>query len=451
MLTKIKQFFINIWKWIKEKIKRILIWLGILGVAVASTLTITDLNRNEISSVKMLEKYNQSDQIKKEYRQELNSLVKDAKDENSMAVVVGEKMETDFVPNIEFQRWENEVSLKIKPKIDGVATKDKTLGFEKNKIKFGTPKIEYNFYDLGITNETPEGGYEIEVILNEKPESNKIEFNIESRGLEFIYQPELPDSVLTTDKGGNPVYRDKNGNIRPENVVGSYAIYLIENKTNWIGGKIYGTGKFGHIFRPRIVDGAGNWIWGILKIEDDTMSVEIPQDFLDTAVYPIRHASGTVMGYNTAGGSYINRAGSPSSESTINGSLFASGGAGTLDDINVYLWGCSNEHFALAVYNSTLAKLSSTLEQTQVAAKQWYTAIAISGSISNANYWLVFNQATCDLYLYYDGGAANQGITKVQTYGTWPDPIATPSYNTNKYSIYANYTPTVVRRIIITE
>jgi len=49
--------------------------------------------------------------------------------------------------------------------------------------------------------------------------------------------------------------------------------------TNWVGGKEYKAGKFGHIYRPHLYDSNGLEAWGDLHIENGIYSVEIPQEF----------------------------------------------------------------------------------------------------------------------------------------------------------------------------
>jgi len=174
--------------------------------------------------------------------------------------------------------------------------------------------------------------FELEVLLLEKPKKNKVEFTVETKGLKFYYQPEL------TQK------EKDDGAFRPENVVGSYAVYH-ESKTNniiypfdksgytldelnekvlseelvakinkktseveyYTQGKKYRVGKAFHIYRPKIVDSAGTEVWGDLIVDTNkkVLTVEIPQEFLDNAVYPVRHAAGLTFGYTSAGGSNL--------------------------------------------------------------------------------------------------------------------------------------------------
>jgi hypothetical protein len=207
---------------------------------------------------------------------------------------------------LEISRWD-EVSFKITPSdVKDIPEKDRTLTFENDKTKFVTPKKDFILYEMSASKDNPEGAFEYEIDLKEKPDTNVISFNLETQGVDFFYQPPLneekqEDGLICTATE----CKDKDGNIRsqrPENVVGSYAIYASEQKTNYVGGKEYKTGKVGHIFRPKIIDSAGTEVWGDLHIEKGILSVTIPQEFLDKAVYPVRHATGLQIGYGGTGG-----------------------------------------------------------------------------------------------------------------------------------------------------
>jgi hypothetical protein len=143
-------------------------------------------------------------------------------------------------------------------------------------------KVSRKEKDLNIKQVT--GGLRLEVILNKKPASNVISLDIETEGLVFYYQPPLTKEEI--DRGAK----------RPENVVGSYAVYHA-TKTGKYRNKEeaekYKSGKAFHIYRPKAIDAIGKWVWCDLNItinpdgKTGVMTRTIPQDFLDQAVYPI--------------------------------------------------------------------------------------------------------------------------------------------------------------------
>jgi len=255
---------------------------------------------------------------------------------DEIKITLGDKDKTEFTPDIELKRW-NEVSFKIKPRLSGVLSKDKKLKFEGEKVKFNTPKISFEMYDYT----EGEGGFKFVWYLNEKPTSNKVELDIEISGLDFFFQPPLIQEYQNgySKKFGKEIIvtetqvKDLEGKVlmeRPENVVGSYAVYhQTKGGLNDINGKEYKSGKAFHIYRPKLIDADGKETWGILKIENGIYSVEIPQEFLDNAVYPIK--SNDTFGYTSAG----------ESSATLNGyrqgGYYTAPGSGTLDSLSAYL------------------------------------------------------------------------------------------------------------------
>ena len=289
-LIKFWQKIKDRWNWIKRQ------WFKFVGgIAIAATITtpiIIDLTKNEVSLEKITLKYEQSTEIKAEYQQDGSSLKREAKSDSKdrIEIIVGDKDKAEFSPDTQLSRWD-EVSFKIKPNLDGIATKDKDLKFEGEKIKFETPDIDYHLYELPIDATNTEGAYEYEVLLKSKPTTNKIEFTLQTKNLDFFYQSELTQKEI--DEGA----------FRPENVVGSYAVYHSGNPVNYVGGKEYKTGKAFHIYRPKITDAIGNEIWGELNINEQAgiMSITIDQNWLDSAVYPVM--VDPTFGYTSIGAS----------------------------------------------------------------------------------------------------------------------------------------------------
>jgi len=257
-------------------------------------------------------------EITDKYTVENNTLIQEVKDnpKDRIVVEIGDSKQPDFKPQFKLMRWDNEVNLSVRLKDDQVATGAVTISQE--KIVWSKGNIKANFYDLPLDETHPEGAYEFEVILKEKPLTNKIEFTLNTKGLDFFYQPELTQKEI--DEGAS----------RPENVVGSYAVYASERRTNWTGGKEYKCGKVGHIFRPKVIDSAGTEVWGKLLIKNGILGVTIPQTFLDNAVYPIRHAAGLTIGYTTSG-----TGGSVAANNQWKGSQGTASSSGTVDTVTV--------------------------------------------------------------------------------------------------------------------
>lgn len=427
--------------------------------------------KDEISKAKLTEKFNLATEIKSKYELKDSSLVKteiknaeldkykgEPKDE--VKITLGDSL-TEFTPVITLSRW-NEVDFKLKPKdLELVASKDKVLSFDKDKIKFDTPKISFEMYEATTTD-----GYKYIWYLNEAPLTNKVEFQIESSDLDFFYQPPLnaenTDPNLTCTE---TQCKDADGNIvseRPENVVGSYAVYhSTKGGMNDINGKDYKTGQAFMIYRPHIIDASGAETWGILHVENGIYSVEIPQEFLDKAVYPIK--SNDTFGYTTVGSTQLSIAGSSGSSSYLRGYKYSSGGAATLDslhaafktdsadtsiDIGAMLFrkdsDGANSHGKISGIKrvnidlpATAAFYDFTASSESIALDNYLLSITSDGyDIESGSVFCVYNTvATTTIYVI--GGGATSIDTLLAT-----DPLNNAgSTSTRHYSIYATYTP----------
>jgi hypothetical protein len=71
-----------------------------------------------------------------------------------------------------------------------------------------------------------------------------------------------------------------------------------------LGGQNYKTGKLCHIYRPWAEDAKGQRVWCDLTIDADVMTITVPQDFLDSAAYPV--LVDPTFGYTTHGASNDN-------------------------------------------------------------------------------------------------------------------------------------------------
>lgn len=406
------------------------------------------LNNNQsLSKIETVTvKYEQAAEIKAKYQLDGDALKREVKSDpkDRIEVTIG----NDEMPDISLRRWD-EVGFDIEAHelLKDVPTENKNLKFVGDKIVYETPEMSFDIYEYT----DGEGGMKYIWYLNEKPPTNKIEFPIESEGLDFFYQPpltqkyqngyskELDREIVVSETQ----VKDLEGNVlveRPENVVGSYAVYhSTKGGLNDINGKEYKTGKAFHIFRPKIIDAKGKETWGILKIENGVYSVEIPQEFLDKAVYPIR--SNDTFGYDTKGSSTTDN----NIVNHILGSVFSCSSTGDGSKISAYIGGQSGKSIKAAIYihsSSGLLENSDTGgEKDTSQGKFWYDFnLSPNVSLSAVDYVLVVwgNEQYVDVK--YDSGSTNQGHDDAQTYNSFPD-SASFTHDDNKYSIYATYTP----------
>jgi hypothetical protein len=327
-------------------------------------------------------------------------------------VVLGDDKQPDFKPQAKIQRWDNEVNVSIR--LDDADFDGSTPQIIKDKIVAEAGKKELRLYEI-------QDGFEIEVQLDEKPATNVVRFTLQDKDVEYFYQPALTQEEI------------ERGNYRPDNVVGSYAIYAKTPKVNYVGGKEYKTGKVGHIYRPKIIDADKNEIWGELKIENAVLTVTIPQGFLDTATYPI--TVDPTFGYSTNGASY-----STVGADFLVGNLYT-GAAGTGDSMSLRGRASSGTKNAIiGLYkvsdNSLVAETSAVTFTTSVSTQT--SNFTASPTLSAVDYYLVFI-VNGDTEIYYDNASTLYWQSRSYSSG-FPATVSLGSYADFAYTLYVTYT-----------
>jgi len=354
---------------------------------------------------------------------------------------------SDTKPEVILRKWGDETFIKISPDVSfgGVFGADKKVKpkQENGKLKFEDTDKEIHLYPLEKTEELPER-FEYEVILKSKPATNVITLNIETKGLDFFYQPELTQE------------EKDNGDFRPENIIGSYAVYHKTKKNHILGQTNYKTGKAFHIYRPKIIDADGKEVWGNLNIENGILSVEIPQNFLDEAVYPIRHAAGLTFGYTTQGGS---------SNRVDDGDRIAAGRYQITEDglaTKITAWflvaGGDSGDAKFAIYNSdatSFIKGTSDVDISGDGSKELEANLTTAQLlIANNFYYLAAMSSGTTIRIYRDAtGTSIDYYNAGLNYGNWPTNISGGSANTYKFSIYCTYVlpPLIVTTQAVTD
>jgi hypothetical protein len=363
-----------------------------------------------------------------------------AKDNSFAQLEVGDKTKPVFQPHLKLDRWGGECSFSAQLQHNEASPQVIT---EAGKIKWLGDKVEAHFYDTGSLKED-EGGYEFEIVLKEPPKSNVISFTIQTKSLEFLYQPALTPAEIA--KGAK----------RPENVVGSYAVYhqTMAGDYTALGGQNYKAGKAFHIFRPRIEDAAGAWCWGGLNLDAKAglLTVTIPQDWLDKAVYPVRHAAGLEFGYHTVGATQGDYA-AADYECWVAKAYGTPASNGILNYITVCCLGSAeNVQFKTGIYSDDGG--SPSRPNVRLAAGSAYATASDAEFdwvhatedynypiTSNTQYWLgVGTVENANLYTKYDTGTAT-----VENYFDESDDLPATWTNwdywprNNRYSIFATY------------
>jgi len=341
---------------------------------------------------------------------------------SSDTVEVGNLDSADFKPHLKLNRWDGECFIKV-----GLPVTEKSLPIiDGDRIIWeGTDRhiLMYPF----ASQQFERGAYEYEVVLDKKPKSNKIIIDLQSQGLKFLYQPALTQQEI------------EEGCFRPDNIVGSYAVHhATKGGLNSIYGKNYKAGVAFHIPRPVIIDARGDWAWEKQYIDPilGKQIITIPQEFLEYAHYPIRHAVGDTFGYTDEGGSdYV-------PYGTMAGNSYT-GAVGTGVSMSAYVIG-STLNFVCALYDdSDDSFVMGTDAGTATVSASWQTVNFTSEpSLTAITYALMTLGSSSALKVRYNNNGTYQYQSSL-TYPTWPTPTATlsTSGNARSLSVYCTYTP----------
>jgi hypothetical protein len=355
------------------------------------------------------------------YKEEVKADPKD-----KIKVEVGDSKQVDFKPQVKIMRWDNEVNFSMRAEEKEGAE----IIEEDGKIKYKSSDYEVHQYSKPEAGE--DGGFEFEWVLPKKPDSNVLTATIQTKGLNFFYQPALTQEEI--DGGAN----------RPENVIGSYAVYhATKGGINDAQGMDYKAGKAFHIYRPKAIDKNGNEIWGELNIDEANglLTVTVDQDFLDNAAYPV--IVDPTLGYTSIGASSITI-----EDGTIRASWQS---AAVLADqilkITAYTLNGSGYTVQAAIYTyvSTTAAGALLANSASTAISQgnsWkdYT-ISYLTTVGVQYYFALWSNNTVNSCDWAYDTVSGKSITDTGgTYPTLPDPyVAVGTFLNNNYSVYATY------------
>ena len=359
-------------------------------------------------------------------------------------IEIGDIKEKDFKPQVKLMRWDNEVNFSIRLTENGTET---------SKVSLKDDKVTWDKGNFKIESYEAENAFKYVWYLKEKPATNKVQFSIQSKGLDFFYQPPLTQEYQNgySEEFQREIFvtetqvKDLDENVlveRPENVVGSYAVYhKTKGGMNDINGMEYKVGKAFHIYRPRLKDSNGWEVWGDLHIENGLYEITIPEDFYNNAVYPIK--SNDRFGYE----SEAETAESPH-YTYIRGNK-ATGGVGTLSKISVYLKGYdATIEVKVALYkdsDDSLVDYQSSEGSVGTTASFIDIDVNNSAGITSIDYRLLVigsegNTDSRQATYYYDSLSSIYYYISVTYADLWASTFSPYSSSNNKYSIYATYT-----------
>jgi hypothetical protein len=359
-------------------------------------------------------------------------------------IQIGNSESGVFRPEITLDKWNREVYLKLA--FDDSAITQKTVELSADdKVKWQTPVFDFHFYGI----DRDDGGLELEVVFKEKLTSNKISFQLQLKDLECFYQPSLAEEHAYDNcvELSETYARFPNGRElrRPEDVVGSYSFFHKFKR----GGK-YKAGKAFHLYRPKAVDAAGKSCWCEYNrdlAETGVLTVTIPQDFLNKAVYPVvldptfgntSVYTGTDNNSGGVGGCFV-------------GTKAVLSEAGSVTKITAYVWGDGGSpNMTAAIYDFTtnaLLGVSDEVPSVPNGSASWVDFdFSSSVNLAAGTYWLcVWGSSTYGWrYESADSERVHQcGVN----YASYPSTLS-PSVVGHRLSIYATYTAGAALQVV---
>lgn len=347
-----------------------------------------------------------------------------------------------FEPHILLPKWNRERQVKVMP--HGIMAGEVEIEVEEDKVKSKykfeiggvEEEIETEFYVMPPTEQFERGIAELDIVLPRRPNDNRIILDIEAEGVDFWHQPPLTPEEIAEEA------------VRPDNIVNSYALYDKVKRDHAIGGINYKCGKLFHIPRPRPIDAIGNWCWADLLIENGRQIITIPWDFLNNAVYPIRHIAGDTFGDTDGAGTGI------SIELITKGSWWTCPAAGSATMVSVQTEQTLAFHevkcavYAYVADNDAGALLRETEKKDLLHLKAYddFNLAAPLAVAAATKYFLMGwgESAAGNNWMWYDAGAA-KGITKdlFADPNGFPNPMAGEAGVNRAFAIYCTYAPTV--------
>lgn len=359
-------------------------------------------------------------------------------------VIIGDKASVDFKQQVTFTKWKNkngipENSLTIKAPDGLIAANTPTLTNGKVEVK----DTKTGFYFNSDPDNTD--NFKFGLILYEKPTTNTWSFQLEDwEEFDFWYQ--RPYLNFNNEDGSSWEIIDGERHERLPAMSGAWAVCHRTKKNYIVGQANYKIGTFGIFQRPKFIDANGAWVWADLFIENGVYTVTVPQSFLDNAVYPVK-ANDTFGSTDIT--SFLN-------SSRLRGTRYSPSSSGTVTAISVYTNNSSGTHQVAmysddAVNTTPEALLTSSPSSLNNLATSWVEHdVADYAVVSGAPYWLCrWPNVSANVYYLSTGGTS--GNKTGDTFPTWPNPFADAwsAAEAYQYAIYATYTVSGARRIIV--
>lgn len=273
-----------------------------------------------------------------------------------------------------------------------------------------------------------DGGFKVDVLLNEKPTTNVFCYAIQgAENYDFFYQPPLTDKERA------------DGDIRPPEIEGSYAVYHKTLRDNE-----YKTGKYMHIPRPQVwsLSDESTKVWADMHYDAGQLCVTVPQDFLDTATYPVR--VDPTFGYTSVGAS------SDTLTSALRGNRYTALDNGTVTGFYMYFsTGINSDQHHMFLFETTVPSnrhsysIASTTAANLPLAWRLFSTSSVGALKKGQAYHLVFNQGGNTSNVRYDSTANEPSWVSTSTsaypYAAQVSIASTGFGSTRTWSIYTTY------------
>ncbi|MEP0827744.1 MAG: hypothetical protein HRF51_04415 [bacterium] len=352
----------------------------------------------------------------------------------NLTLMAGDTLGDSKMPGVMISAWDKECFLKMGLRTGIISTLQRPAPILVNGYP-GVRIVQDGIISYQIYRRPD--GLEWEIVLASKPAGNRFAFPIQTEGLDFYYQPPLTPEEIAE------------GCIRPDSVVGSYAVYHSTKRWNRRNVNLatkdttyefYGTGKAFHIFRPVAHDAFGARTWCDLEITKDSLIVTVPTAALNFGKYPI--TIDPTFGQTTAGGSgdnmgnYLRGDGPHTSGSDAGGA--------TVDSIMWYCYTATtpqDNNLIAGIYTDESPDINPNLRTSYQASSSdavnfsgdeagtWIKHINFTGTLSASTayhfVWLTDTNASTAIRIAYD---TYSGIERNSTAGyTWSSFPTLPS------------------------
>lgn len=273
-------------------------------------------------------------------------------------------------------------------------------------------------------------GFQFNITLSRyRVQFANISIPISRFGWTWNYQPPLNQELNVSEYDFvNATHAINNSVVlvhRPENVVGSYAVY-----SNFSGNQ-YGTGKVLHLYRPLLIDANGNRLWGNLNVTNGILNISCNQTWLESAAYPV--IVDPTFGYESVGGTGVTY-----DSGYTYATKYSLSESASITDIRVY---CNNAYGTydarVGLYDGSPTNRDAWSDEFVITSTPAWCIGSVSVSEVAGDYWLAVGSFHSGLRLYYDSGDTGQSHVGN---GLGPDPWSDSSSQDRKYSIYATYT-----------